>query len=32
VLRAWFDRDALKEAMVLGVDQTVGYPKSNPVA
>ena len=38
VLRAWIDRDALKAAMALGVDQrlllaqTVGYPKPDPVA
>src|SRR5450755_2820213 len=38
VLRAWVDRGALRAAMELGVDQqvllaqTVGYPKSNPVA
>ena len=38
VLRAWLDRDALSAAMELKVDQqvllaqTVGYPKSNPVA
>ncbi|MDL2336886.1 MAG: SagB/ThcOx family dehydrogenase [Pseudomonadota bacterium] len=38
VLRAWIDRGALRAAMELGVDQqvllaqTVGYPKSNPVA
>ena len=38
VLRAWIDRDALSAAMELNVDQqvllaqTVGYPKSNPVA
>ena len=38
VLRAWVDRGALRAAMKLGVDQqvllaqTVGYPKSNPVA
>jgi hypothetical protein len=38
VLRAWIDRGALKTAMELSADQqvllaqTVGYPKSNPVA
>jgi hypothetical protein len=38
VLRDWIDRHALKAAMELGVDQqvllaqTVGYPKTNPVA
>lgn len=36
VLRAWIDRDALKAAMNLGIDQqvllaqTVGYPKPDP--